>query len=178
MNCLRMGRGGYDRDFWTGQPLGSGNKGFKTAPAFWSFAYKMMAYLLDLVGRPEGHGIRPNSLKAEAISALMTDVVKGNANSPTQLAIRENYRLATAQAMSKIYSRNVAKPQLVVSNPPQASLIENKDAYSMAIGQPVFSANSHRPIPMFTSRTAVVFPIPIAPPNISYRGKFRSSETR
>ena len=74
-------------DFWIGQPLESGNKSPDAIPAFRSCAYKMMDYLLDLSGRPEGHGIRPNSLKVATISTLTTEIIKGIGDFP-QLEIQ------------------------------------------------------------------------------------------
>ena len=35
-----------------------------------------MAYLLEIAGHPEGQGIRPQSLKVTAISAIMAEVEK------------------------------------------------------------------------------------------------------
>ena len=44
----------------------------------------------------------------------MTEVGKGQGNL-SQLAIRGNYRAATAQDMSKVYSRNISHRQLFAS---------------------------------------------------------------
>ena len=74
-----------------------------------------MIYLLELVGHPKGHGIRPNSFKVTTISVLMTESALGQANL-SQLAIQGYYRAATAQDMAKVYSRNLARQQLSVSD--------------------------------------------------------------
>ena len=37
------------------------------SPALWSFANRMMTYLLDLAGRPKGRGARPHILKVAKI---------------------------------------------------------------------------------------------------------------
>ena len=74
-------------DFWTGQPLESGNKGANSVPAFWSCANKMMAYLLDLSSPPKGLRIGPRSLKVAAIFAIIGEVANAHSNPP-------NYRSA------------------------------------------------------------------------------------
>ena len=61
------------------------------------------------------------------ISALTTEIVKGNGNL-AQLSARGNYRAITAADMGKIYSRNVARQQLYVSKFPQKSVKENQYA--------------------------------------------------
>ena len=75
----------------------------------------MMDYLLEVADRPEGHGIRPRSLKVTTISALMTVVAKCQENL-AKLAIRGNYRAVAAQDMDKVYSRNIEQQQLSVSD--------------------------------------------------------------
>ena len=45
--------GDYDMDFRICQPLEPEDEDFAAAPAFWSCAYKMEAYILDLVGIPK-----------------------------------------------------------------------------------------------------------------------------
>ena len=98
------------RDLRLGRPL-EHEGDFAPAPAFWSCANKMMAYLLAVAEHPEGRGIRPHSIKATTISALMTEVAKGQVNL-AQLAIRGNYRGVAAQDMPTGYSRNIARRQL------------------------------------------------------------------
>ena len=44
----------------------------------------------------------------------MTEVTIGRTNLP-QLAIQGNYRVATAQDMARVYSRNIAQQQLFLS---------------------------------------------------------------
>ena len=70
------------------------------------------------------HGIRPHSLKVTTISALTTEIVKGDGNL-AQLSAQENYRAIAAADMGEIYSRNVAQQQLYVSKFPQKSVKEN-----------------------------------------------------
>ena len=53
----------YDRDFWIGQSLGSGNKVSDAAHSFRSFSNKMMAYLSELSRHPDGRGVIPRSIK-------------------------------------------------------------------------------------------------------------------
>ena len=77
-----------------------------------------MTYLLDLVGRHKGHGVRHRILKVTTIPRLMTEVVEAHANFP-QLATRGNNRAVAAQDTDAIYSRNVAQHQISVSNFPQ-----------------------------------------------------------
>ena len=67
-----------------------------------------MTCLLFQPGRPDGHGIRPHSLKVATISTFPTEVTKGNANL-SQLAIQGNYRAVAARDMPKVYSRNLAQ---------------------------------------------------------------------
>ena len=67
--------GSRDRDFWIGRPFGSNIHGFKTAPALRPFG-KMMTALLRMANRPDGLGIRPNSLEVTASSAPTTEVIK------------------------------------------------------------------------------------------------------
>ena len=75
----------------------------------------MMAYLLEVGGSLDGHGVRPRSLKVATISALMAGVGKRQDNL-SQLAIRGNYRAVAAQDMDKVYSRNIEQQQLSVSD--------------------------------------------------------------
>ena len=95
------------RDFWIWKPLliESELRFPHRPPAFWSFADKVMTCILFQAGRPEGHAIRPNSLKAATISNLTTEFIKGKANF-SQLAIQGNYRAVTAHDMAKVYSRS------------------------------------------------------------------------
>ena len=107
--------GEYKRYFRIGRPFGDTRNGFNLAPAFWPCTDKMrIVSLLRAVGRPEGHGIRPHSLKVTTISALMTKVARWNADSP-KLATRRNHWYVTANDVAIIYSRNVAQ-KLFVSN--------------------------------------------------------------
>ena len=63
-------------------------------------ARKMKTSLLRMASHPEGRGIRPHSLKAATISALMTDVIKGTSSSP-QIAIQGDYRDVATRDMEK-----------------------------------------------------------------------------
>ena len=85
----------------------------------------------------EEHSIRPHSLKVTAISALATEIVKGNANL-AQLSVQGNYRAATAQDMRKIYSRNIAQQQLFASKFARKSVKENQNAEFLPIDLPAF----------------------------------------
>ena len=84
-----------------GQPCVSESNYPTNVHAFWSCANAMILALLRLVKRSEGHGIRPNSLKVTAISALMTEVIQGNGYS-AQIAMEESHFAATAHDMAKI----------------------------------------------------------------------------
>ena len=88
---FRNDSGDLSRDFWIGRPLTIESElGFPNQdPAFWSCSRKVMTCLLFQADHPEGHGVRPNSLKVTTISTLATAVAKGNANL-SQLAIRGN----------------------------------------------------------------------------------------
>ena len=112
---FRNDSGEFGRDFWIVPPLEYEVGGFNQVPAFWPCANKMMTCLLEADGLPEGHGVRPHSLKVAEISALMTGVAEGQANL-SQLAIRGNYRAFAAQDMDKVYSRNIAHRKLAVSD--------------------------------------------------------------
>ena len=121
--------GNLNRDFWIGQPMFSEiqNGFFNNAPAFWSIANKLMIILLARVNFQEaGHGIRPHSLKVTTISALTTEIVKGNGNL-AQLMAQGNYRAITAADMGKIHSRNIAQQQLYVSKFSQKAVKENQN---------------------------------------------------
>ena len=78
---------GYDWGFWICQHFESEGECFTASPSLWSCASNVMAYMLDLAGRPKGHGIMPNSLKVAKNCALMTEIVKGQSNL-SQLATR------------------------------------------------------------------------------------------
>ena len=100
-NLFMSNTGSLMRDFWIGQPLFSAaqNCFSNQAPAFWSIANKMMAFLLKRVNfNEEDHGIRPHSLKVTSISALMNEIVKGKGNL-AQLSAQGNYRAVTASDM-------------------------------------------------------------------------------
>ena len=99
--------------------------------------------MLDLAGRSKGHGIMPNSLKATTISALMTDIVKGQSNL-YQLATRWNYRAGESQGVAKIYSRNVANQQVPASNFAQSDFQSDMNQESIKNGPPALSANTRR----------------------------------
>ena len=85
----------------------------------------------------------PSRLKAETISALMTAVAKGHANS-TQLATQGNYRGAPAHYAAKIYSRNIAHRQITASNFPTNASQVDKSPESSENDPPVFSENTRR----------------------------------
>ena len=101
-----------------------------------------MTYLVDLVGRPKGHGVRPHSLKVPTIP-LMTAVIKGQGNSP-QLSIQWNYRAVTAHDVGNIYSRNVAHQRIFVSDLAQNTPHVKKSQGDIKSAPPVFSADTHR----------------------------------
>ena len=73
-----------------------------------------MTIILVKTNYLEEHSIRPHSLKVTAISAIMEEIVKGDANL-AQLSARVNYRAAKARDMGGVYSRNIAHRQLFVS---------------------------------------------------------------
>ena len=87
--------------------------------------------------RPEGHGIRPHSLEVPTISALMTEVVKGNANL-SQIAIHGKYRDVTAQDMAISHPRNAAQQHLFVCNFAQSAFLGNMAPRDSARAHPVF----------------------------------------
>ena len=116
--------GGLSRDFWLCQPLAYEGGAFAPPPSFRPWSQKMMAYPLEVGERPDGHGIRPHSLKVTTIAALMTDVDKGQSNL-SHLAIQGNYRAFRAHDMSKANSRNLAQQQLSVSDFAQSAFRKN-----------------------------------------------------
>ena len=95
----------------------------------------MMTSLLPQAGHPECHGIRPHSLKVTTISTLMTEVIKGRANKP-QVAIQGNCSAFTAHDMDKVYSRNLAHRQIVVSRLARKDFQGNRDAESIVEDPP------------------------------------------
>ena len=101
-----------------------------------------MTCLLELAGRPGGHGARPHSLKVTTISTLMTEVAKGQSNLP-QLAVQGKYRAATAQDIANVYSRNLHNRQLFVSKFAQKYSRGNKSAESRPEGPSGFSDDQH-----------------------------------
>ena len=101
---------------------------FSQAPAFWSCADKMKAFLLERADfLEEYHGIWPHSLKVTTISALMGEIAQLKANL-AQLAVRGNYRALSAPDMEKTYSRNLAQRLISVSNFAQKSFKGNQNA--------------------------------------------------
>ena len=97
-----------------------------------------MPCLLFQAGHPEGHGIRPHSLKVTTISTLMTEVIKGQANL-YQLAIQGNYRAVAAHGMDGVYSRNLAHREIFVSRLAHKAFRVNRCAESIADGTPEIS---------------------------------------
>ena len=80
---FRNDSAGLSRDFWICRPLANESESaiaYRAVPAFRYLANKMMAYLLEIAGCPDGHGVRPHSLKVTTISAQMTEVAKGHEN--------------------------------------------------------------------------------------------------
>ena len=140
-------RGGYQlflyesgdssRDFWIWQSLVSESEiGFANhAPAFWSCANKMMTCLLSLADPKDDHGVMPHSLKVTTISAIMSEIAKGNANL-SQLAIQGNCSAVAAQDMGNVYSRNLAQHQIFVSNLDLNAHGGNKTAESLTSDLP------------------------------------------
>ena len=126
----------FSQDFWIGRPLEYESElGTLNQPhAFWYRDNKMMTYLLEVDGLPEGHGIRPHSLKVATISALMADVAKGQANL-SQLASQWNYMDVAAQDMDKAYSRNIAHRRLPASNFAQKYFQGNTSIGSIVTGR-------------------------------------------
>ena len=126
----------FSRDFWIGQPLdyeselGTSNH----VPACRSCGNKVMTYLLEVTGYPEGHGVRPRSLKDTTISALMMAVARGQANL-SQVAIRGDYKAVAAQDMAKVYPRNIEQRKLSVPNFAQ-SAFQEKYEYRVSFSGP------------------------------------------
>ena len=125
------------RDFGIGRPLLLESElGFPNhVPAFWSCADKMMTSLLFQAWNPDGHGIRPRSLKVATISTLMTEVAKGRENL-SRLAIQGQYRAATAQDMAVVYSRNLAQRQIFFSKFAQQAF-SGKQRIRVYLGAPI-----------------------------------------
>ena len=95
--------------------------------------------LLNSVIRPERHGVNPRSLKMATISALTTEVVKGNANFP-KIVIRRKYTAHAARDTAGIYSRNVAYQRIFVSKLEHpAFFVGNKSIDSIANSPPTFA---------------------------------------
>ena len=124
---------GFVMDFCIGKPFEYDNDGFDGAPEFRPFANKVMIYLLWKVERPEWNSIRPRSLKATTISALMTEGAQGSTIS-AQLSTQFNYRNVAAQDM-EVYSRNVVHQQLPVSNFARPDFEENRAPSTLAKGR-------------------------------------------
>ena len=96
----------------------------------------IIIFLLKKVDRPGWHSIRPRKLKVTAISALMKEVIKENANF-SQLLSQGNYMGVDAQDRG-IYSRNGTQQQVTDSTVSQSAFGENKDTESLAKDQPAF----------------------------------------
>ena len=90
---------------------------FPSIPSFWKCASEVIHALLPNASRPGGRDIGHRSLKVTAISVLMAEVAKENANFP-QLAARGNYRENAAQDMDKIYSRQTTQEHLLAPKLP------------------------------------------------------------
>ena len=73
-------------------------------PAFRHCDRGMLTSTLRMAIHPDGHGIRPRSLQVAAISALSTEVAKGNAHL-SQIAIQEYNRAATAHGMGDLFAQ-------------------------------------------------------------------------
>ena len=129
-------------DFRICRPLESEGKNFTPCPLFWVCTDKMMTYLLHLLGRPEGHGIRPRSLKAATISAPTIEEAQCRSDL-SQLAIRGNYRSVDAKAMAKVYSTNLANRQLPASIFARG-ISQNNTSLESAIDPPVFPGDTQQ----------------------------------
>ena len=87
---------------------------FANAPSFRTRANEMIPDLFPNASHPDGHYIRPHSLRVTTISALMREVVVGNSKL-RQLAAQWNYRAHSAHGVWVIYSRNETQQQLHAS---------------------------------------------------------------
>ena len=130
----------FSLDFWIRRPLESEVGNFNRAPAFWPCANKMVTYLLEADGHPECHGVRPRSLRVTTISALTTEVAKGQENL-SQLAIRGNYRVVADQDMARAYPRNIAQRQLSASGFSTRAFQNDTSIETIIEGPLVFSEN-------------------------------------
>ena len=125
------------RYFWIAQPCEPESKFFNNVPAFWSCANEMIHSLLRMVNHSEGHGIKLRSMKVTTSPALMTEVVKGNANL-RQSSIAGNYRATAAHGAAGIFSRNAARGRLFVSEFAQSAFPGEKSPSDIEKGPPVF----------------------------------------
>ena len=82
MNFFLNPPGEMGSDFRIWKPCGSVETPSAIARVFWSCADEMILPLPKMAGSPECHGISPRILKVTTISALMAEVVKGNADPP------------------------------------------------------------------------------------------------
>ena len=96
-----------------------------------------MTRLLFLADRKDGRAIRRRSLKVTTTSTRSAEITKGDANFP-HLSIQGNCRAVAAQGSDKVYSRNLARRHISVSNLPQKRLWGGKTAQSLATGLPGF----------------------------------------
>ena len=87
----------------------------------------MMTSLLRMASRPGRHGIRLRSLQVTEISALMTEVIKRDANL-ARIATQCNFRAAAASGMAKIYSRNVVRRKMSASQFAQSDFPTTRSA--------------------------------------------------
>ena len=137
MDCLRVSMGD------TKEISGSTNHPYLLtlvlawSPNFGIALVKMAIYLLTKTDLPDGHCIRPRSLKVTTIASVMTEVVIGHANL-SRLAIRCNYRDVAPHDVAKIFSRNAAQQRLTASYCAQSDFRRNKGAASLAQGPPIF----------------------------------------
>ena len=102
-----------------------------------------MTHLLDLVGPPKCHGVRPRSLKVTTIPPLMAETAKGQANLH-QLAIHWDRRGVAARDMANIYARNIARQKPPASNFARNACLTDNIPESIKNDPPVFSENTHR----------------------------------
>ena len=131
------------------------------APAFWSCVDKVVTSLLTMANLPERHGVRPRSLNVTMISALIPEVITGNANS-AQIAIQGNYRDIATHDMTEIYPRGVAHQRLSASNFAQSAFLGDKGMRNLATAPTVLLEIEEDPDAVIFASRGRAEPPPIA----------------
>ena len=127
------------------------------------------------MGAPQGRGIGPISLKLTKITALMTEVAKGQANSP-QLETQWDYRGVAAHGMANVYSRNIAHRKLPLADFSQSSFKQNTSLESAERARRSFRGTQQKRNGVLLYRVPGYYTASMGVKNSSERGKGRSLE--